>query len=352
MTALKPVSSLDLKAILDSSHESLSYFGKKKWLLTGCTGFFGQWLTQLLVAAQKKGICKPQVVLLTRNKSIALKNNPWLDQAPFVEWTEGDIRSPLPSHIDFEGVIHGATSASTTFNTGHPEEMFNTIVEGTRSMLGEAKTRGATDFMFISSGGVYGIQPPELTHLPENFNGASDPLTPGSAYGIGKRAAEFLCAEWARTTNNRALIVRCFAFLGPYLPLDTHFAAGNFMNDVLHNRDIEIKGDGLPYRSYLYGTDLITWLLRILSHGQNSIPYHVGSEEDIQLKDLAELILKTAISLGISSDTKIKIATPPNPAAKPPRYVPSTLRTRTALNLKETVPLKEAIQRTLLWHRG
>lgn len=348
---MKPITDFDLQAILENARESWSVFNDRRWLLTGCTGFFGQWLTQSLVAASKQGLCRPQLVLLTRHIGTALENNPWLKNASFIEWVEGDIRQPLPPTTSFDGVIHGATSASTTFNLEHPEVMLNTIIEGTRCILREAQQRKVRDLLFISSGGIYGTQPSELTHVPESYVGGADPLKRGAAYGIGKRTAEFLCAEWARETEARVTMARCFAFVGPYLPLTAHFAIGNFINDALNGRNIQVNSDGSPFRSYLYGTDLAVWLLRLLSHGQNLKAYNVGSERDLPLGELAQLVLKIAHEEQ-PLQSQVRIIGAAVPGQKTLRYVPSTRLAREELNLKETVSLEDAIRRTLRWHRS
>ena len=74
------------------------------------------------------------------------------------------------------------------------QAMFDTIVDGTRRTLDFARRTGARRFLLTSSGAVYGRQPAELTHVPEEYAGAPDPTDAGHVYGEGKRAAEMLCA--------------------------------------------------------------------------------------------------------------------------------------------------------------
>ncbi|HSN13747.1 MAG TPA: NAD-dependent epimerase/dehydratase family protein, partial [Anaeromyxobacteraceae bacterium] len=138
-----------------------------------------------------------------------------------------------------------------------------------------------------------------------------------------------------------AVIARCFAFAGPYLPLDAHYAIGNFVRDALARGPIRVGGDGTPLRSYLYGADLALWLWTLLARGRAARPYNVGSEDAVSIAELARIVARV---LDTGRGVEIAKAAVPGRAAE--RYVPSTRRIREELGLAPTFTLEEAIVRT------
>jgi dTDP-glucose 4,6-dehydratase len=258
----------------------------------------------------------------------------------------GDIRSFKFPNGTFSLVIHAGTESSAKLNEENPLLMLDTIVTGTRHTLDFSLKCGARKFLLTSSGAVYGKQPSELTHIPEDFTGAPDPLDPHSAYGEGKRMAEHLCAIYTNPSFETK-IARCFAFVGPYLPLNIHFAIGNFIRDGLNGGPIIVKGDGTPYRSYLYAADLAIWLWTILFKGQSKRAYNVGSENSLSIKEIAGAVVNT-----INPKLSIKYLNEVNTDKPIERYVPSTYCARQELNLDAWIPLDEGILRTYKFHQG
>ena len=185
-----------------------------------------------------------------------------------------------------------------------------------------------------------------MTHIPEEYPGSPDPADPRSAYGEGKRAAETLCTLYSRQYGFEAKVARCFAFVGPYLPLDAHFAIGNFIRDGLNGSPIIIKGDGTPMRSYLYAADLAIWLWTILFKGQSQRTYNVGNEDSISIAEMARRVAQQ-FQPAMEIETRGKVD-----ANKPlERYVPETARAKNELGLDALIKLNEAIERTIAFYR-
>lgn len=314
--------------------------------ITGGTGFFGCWLLESFVWANDKLGLEASAVVLTRNPEAFRAKAPHLASHPAIQLYTGDIRSFDFPPGRFSHVIHAATEASARLIAEDPLTMFETIVEGTRRALEFARQSGARKFLLPSSGAVYGRQPPEITHISEDYCGGPDTSEPGSAYGEGKRAAELLCTLYARQFGLEPKIARCFAFVGPYLPLDIHFAIGNFIRDGLRGGPIKVNGDGTPCRSYLYAADLAIWLWTILVRGNSLRPFNVGSETALTIRDVAQ-----AVANLFEPPPGITTAHAPQPGRAADRYVPAARRAQTELGLREAFSLAEAISHTIEWYR-
>ena len=220
-------------------------------------------------------------------------------------------------------------------------------MDGTRRTLDFAVTAGVKRFLMISSGLVYGTQPASLSHIPESYSGGPDTTDARLVYAEGKRLSELLGTVYSRQSGLECPIARGFAFTGPYLPLEIHFAIGNFIADCLKKRPIRILGDGTPLRSYLYAADLAIWLWTILVRGQSGRVYNVGSEEAVSIAQLAGRVIQ---ALGASQP--VEIAKKPVKGVPAERYVPDTARARRELGLEQWISLDEAIRRTAHWRRS
>lgn len=313
-------------------------------LVTGATGWFGTWLLDGLAALDRAHALDLRLVALSRDPARFATRFPAL--AARVDWIVADVRDDWNVPGPITHVVHAATEASATLNAGDPQRMFDTIVTGTRRALRVARDGGAARVLLTSSGAVYGPQPEAVAHLPEEWTGAPDPLVVANAYAEGKRAAEQLAAI-AAVGGPAIAIARCFAFVGPHMPFDAHFAVGNFVRDALERDRITIRGDGLPRRSYLYMADLVAWLVAMLVDAPSLRPFNVGSAEAVSVADVARACARVARE---RFDRDIEVVVE---ARMPggPSYVPAVDRARTELGLVPTIGFDDAIARTMAWRR-
>ena len=335
----------DLEAIVALVGRDWEALRGNRVLVTGGTGIIGKWLLSSLLHANRKFGLGCGASVLTRHPDAFRAAQPDIAGAPEITLMTGDVRSfEVPADLPHSHVIHGATDVVAQA-TG--ESLLDTCVTGTRQVLKQALRVRASRMLLVSSGAVYGKTPADMSHIPENYNGAPDCQSSASAYGEGKRCAELLCAMAGEAGDISIPVARCFAMVGPYLPLDKHFAIGNFIRDAMRGTQIRINGDGTPLRSYLHAVDVTTWLWALLFRGQGRRAYNVGSESALSIKELAKKVVEV-----LKSNSSIHIAALPTPGAHAQGYVPATSRIVSELRLKQTVSLDEAIGRTAAWHLG
>jgi dTDP-glucose 4,6-dehydratase len=336
----------DLDHILNFTEGLWDELRGERVFITGGTGFFGCWLLESFAWANDRLGLGASALVLTRDAAAFAKRAPHLARHPAVHFHVGDVRSFEFPDGEFSHVVHAATDASATLLHDDPLLMFDTIVEGTRHVLEFARRCHVRRFLLTSSGAVYGKQPADVAAFDEDDYRGPDPTVPASAYGEGKRAAELLCVLESRRSGFESKIARGFAFVGPYLPLDRHFAIGNFIRDAMAGGPVVVKGDGTAVRSYLYGSDLMIWLLTILKKGAAGRAYNVGSDRPTSVRELAETVARV---LGAPAPVILGERTTSRPDG-PDRYVPCTRRAQQELGLRATVDLADGIVRTKQWY--
>jgi nucleoside-diphosphate-sugar epimerase len=313
---------------------------RKKIFITGGTGFFGKWWLACYFYAKKALGIKSDITILSRSPEGFLRDFPEC-KIEDISWCSGDISTFSDPEIDFDFILHMARNYATA-SIQDPISQFNSIILGTHQILNTALQCTNCTVLFISSGAVYGKSSDACS---ENLLTKVDPLGSDNAYLIGKLAAEQLCSLYHKQHNLKVKIARCFTFLGPYLQLDTHFAAGNFIHSVSHDKDIVINSDGSAIRSYMYPSDLINWIMAIMTQGELVTPYNVGSPCPISIHELAQIII------GISGkNVQLRILGKPSANNHRHSYIPDTSFTEKSLNLQTKIDLEQIISSTIKWN--
>lgn len=324
----------DLDHVLRHAAADLAELRGKKLFLTGGTGFFGKWLLAALCHADATLGLGLRITVLSRDPASFLRRHPEVAGRAAIQFQQGHVDDFAMSELRYDYLIHGAADTTAFTTEASEQERSHAIIAGTRRVLDFARQSGARRLLYLSSGAVYGARAGQLSGALDNDAVGAQALIP---YGAAKQKAEQLCAESGLDFGT----ARGFAFLGPYLPLDTHFAAGNFLRDARRGGPIQVRGDGTAMRSYLHPADLVVWLLRILLRGPRGRAYDVGSDEVVTTAELARLI---AAAVCPSPEVIIQNAQPHGPQNI---YLPNIVRARTELKLDVAIPLRDAISRTL-----
>jgi dTDP-glucose 4,6-dehydratase len=311
--------------------------------LTGGTGFFGRSFLQYFLSTPNS---TDHLFILSRDPEKFLRLYPEYYSHGQLSFIKGDIQDPLslPFKHSFTHVLHAATD-STFGPQLTPLQRFRQIVEGTKNVLDLATSTGVKRFLLTSSGGIYGSQPKDISSFAEDWPGSPHLSDPNTAYSQGKRTAEHLCALYNAEYGLETVVARCFAFIGPDLPLDVHFAIGNFIRDALTAEAITVSGNGTQLRTYLDQSDLAHWLWSLLLEGIAGETYNVGSDEVISIAELANLVRDL-----IAPNKPVRILGKPVASAERNRYIPNIAKAQQLHGLTVRIPLAEAILKTARAH--
>lgn len=337
----------DLEHVLSHTGLLWNRLKRKRIFISGGTGFFGKWMLESFAKANIELGLNAELNVLSRNPKSFLNKYDHLSGAEGINYHQGDVRNFAFPEGEFDYIIHAATDADDQIIRKYPLSIIETIFDGTKRILEFARYSNTRKVAYVSSGAIYGKQPVKLNHVPETYSGAPDLSHPAAAYGEAKRMAELLCSIYQRQYQIETVTARCFAFVGPYLPLDLHYAIGNFIRDGLENRSIQIQGDGTTLRSYLYAADLAVWLWTILLLGKSGTSYNVGSDKEISIFDLAK---KVCDEFGNKMD--VVVSQNAIPGAVPDRYIPDISLAKRELGLNCRIEIEDAIQRTIHYHRN
>jgi len=294
-------------------------------LVIGGTGFFGKSILDSFKRGKLEKWGIERIIAMSRNAENLRKEAPQLISSG-VELYSSDIATAtmLPAA---DIVIHAAASTDAAKYLADPLEEKRNILAGTYNYCDLAKTaHSKSKILYVSSGAVYGKQPEGMFHIPEDYatNDLSGLPEGKRDYAIAKRDAEEVVMSLGQFGLSVS-IVRCFAFVGQWLPRNQHFAIGNFIEDGLQGRPISVKATKEVYRSYMYADDLVEWMMTIAEHANSACPvYNVGSDKAIMMGDLANLLAK---------EFEVDALVPKLTDTDTDRYIPSIQKAMNELGL-------------------
>ncbi len=284
----------DMERIFASDSSGWSFFSGKTILITGATGMIPSYLVTFLLYLNEEKTIPLEIIAFVRNRDKAERLFKQSLQNPSLKIISGDINSAinLPGSLDY--IIHGASLASPQYYHTDPVGTILPNVLGTYHLLELAREKKVTCLVFLSSGAVYGNVKGKL--VSEDSGGWVDPLAPGSCYAESKRMGETMCAAWQRQYRVPARMVRIRHTFGPTMDLESDKRVfTSFVSSVLKGKDIVLRSDGSREIEFLYITDAVTGILRVLGSGKDGEAYNLSnSRERISVLALARQLAESA----------------------------------------------------------
>jgi len=336
----------DAEAVLHCRHGELDALRNQHLFVTGGTGILGAWLLELIKVLNETHGFNTHVNVFSRHADAFTKRWPHLGKQRNVRFIEGDIRYFNDFPADTRYVIHAAALTDRRLLASQPSAVAEVNGIGTLRVLRAANLlEDLQKMVLLSSCLVYGRQPWEVASVDESFSGSLPCNDVGAVYAESKRFAEIAAQSAVSESKLPVVTLRPFALVGPYQPLDLPWAVTDFIRDSFKGGPIRIMGDGTTVRSIMYASDFAFWVLSALVNGKPRETYNVGSPHAIELGSLARMITQLfspapEIRLGVGQATHTKN-----------RLVPNVQRIQKDLGVEITVPLSEALKRTVTWHR-
>ena len=308
-----------------------------KLLLTGCAGFIGSKVSELLL---DQGHCVVGIDHWANAYDEPLKN--WRlyqleQQSQFtfhkIDISKRDLISTAIGMGEFDGVINLAAKAGVRDSLLDPWLYYETNLIGTLNLLDFCKQKGIQKFILSSTSSVYGdgIRP---------FREDADADEPLSPYAASKKAAENLCYSYHHNYGLDISILRYFTVYGSGGRPD--MAVYRFVSWILDGSKLVLYGDGTQERDFTHVTDIAKGTIMALKKLGFEI-INLGSDRPVTVNQVIELIEKY---VGKKADIYYQVASMADVKAT----WADISKARRVLGWEPEVTLEDGLNWAVNWH--
>ena len=260
--------------------------GSMRILISGASGLIGAALVKY-IARQEHSVDGPlRMYAAVRNTSKVMhKLGVYADVVTY------DALLPLHFDFDVDVIIHAASAASPELFVKSPVETMWANVFGVRELLEYARRVHARKVIYVSSSEVYGKATPREDGFREEDYGFVDVLNPRSSYPMGKRAAETLCASYAKEYGVDVSIVRPGHIYGPTASPKDQRVSSAFAWAAARGEPIVLKSAGTSRRSYTHADDCASAIMTVVEKGAPGEAYNIANRDGVcTIRQMAEIM--------------------------------------------------------------
>lgn len=315
---------------------------RKKYLITGGSGFIGSALVKRLMSAGH------ELKIYDNNSRGSAERLKGLKSE--VQVLEGDIRDRerfIAAARGMDSIIHLAYINGTELFYEQPELVLDVGIRGILNVIDACRRWGIGELILASSSEVYH----NPSQIPTSENTAlfiPDPLNPRFSYSGGKIASELIAINYGRENLERLIIFRPHNVYGPdmgwehVLPQFIRRAAKAIEGGAQGAIPFPIQGDGQQSRAFIHIDDFTEALFLLIKFGRHLNIYHIGNSEEISIESVARSIFQY-----LGREMKL-IAGPPVPGS-PIRRCPDISKLL-ELGFKPQITFAEGLAATIEWY--
>ncbi|MGI6657901.1 MAG: NAD-dependent epimerase/dehydratase family protein [Dethiobacteraceae bacterium] len=317
----------------------------KSVLITGCNGLIASYLIDSLMWLNLHYNYNIKIYALCRNLNNAKTRFSSNCQNHLLRFVIQDVCAPITIEEDVDYIIHAASNSHPTAFSTDPVGTIQANILGTINLCEFARKQKGSRLMFVSSGEVYGENSSISNGFREESFGFIDTMNARSCYPEGKRAAESICASYAKQYDLNVVVVRpCYVY-GATITNNNSRADAQFLRNVLEGNDIVMKSKGTQYRSYCYVADAVTAFFTVLLLGKAGEAYNIAN------KNSKATILEYAKTLAHYGNVSVKFELPSETERQGYSVVKRSILDATKLEALCWLPqftLDEGLKRTVL----
>ena len=313
---------------------------EKRYLVTGGAGFIGSAIVKKLV---NQGCSIRVLDNLQRGKLKKLVG--YENKFEFISADIRDAKVVIDASKGCNGIIHLAYVNGTKFFYSDPEIVLDIAIKGMQSVIEAGRVNDIAELYLASSSEVY--QTPSIIPSPEEIQLViPDPYNPRFSYGGGKILCELMAIHIGKEYFKKVTIFRPHNVYGP--DMGEEHVIPEFIRrfqkliKTKKSKDFKIQGSGEETRSYIYIDDFVDGFLLLLKKGKNLQTYNIGTQDEINSKNLAKLmgkIINIPINI-VSSDVM---------TGSTSRRCPDITKLK-SLGFKPKESLTSGLQKTIDWY--
>ena len=261
----------------------------KKIIVTGGAGFIGSHLVKKLIDNGAE-----EILVIDDLSTGKAENIKHFEEVEFLNKKIEEIDNLAEVFNNFEFCYHLAAGVGVQYIMENLSKSLLTNIEGTHKVF-EACKKNNIPVLITSTSEIYGTS--EEKEWSEETKSLIGPTTKLRwSYAASKMIDEFLALSEYEEGSLNPIVVRLFNIIGPNQLADYGMVVPKFIDAALKDEPITIHGDGSQSRSFTWVEDVVEYFVKLAEMKAYGEIFNIGQTEEISIKDLAELIIRTTNS--------------------------------------------------------